>query len=319
MGRIRKALPQLGSRLFLSDGGLETVLVFHEGIELPHFASFPVLETPEGMATLRAYFDQFAELARSCGAGLILESPTWRANLDWGAKLGYTAEALTQVNRNAIAWMETLRGEYERQGIPVVLSGCMGPRGDGYVPDGTMSAQEAASYHRGQIETFATTTADMVCAMTLNYVEEALGIARAAQRAEMPVVISFTLETDGKLPTGQTLGEAIEQVDEASSSYPSYFMINCAHPSHFEQALAADEPWIGRIRGLRANASRMSHAELDDAAELDIGDPAELGRDYAELKRRLSNLSVLGGCCGTDYRHIEQIALSCQPLFGASS
>jgi homocysteine S-methyltransferase len=317
MSRYRKALPQLGRQLFLTDGGLETVLAFHEGIDLPHFASFPLLKTAEGIELLRRYFDPFAELARNCGAGLILDSPTWRANRDWGAKLGYGSEALAKVNREAISLMETLRNEYERNGGPVVVSGCVGPRGDGYIPDSAMSPQEAESYHAEQIETLAGTTADMICAMTLNYVEEAIGVTRAACRAEMPVVISFTVETDGRLPTEQALADAIEQVDEETSGYPSYYMINCAHPSHFASKLGGDEAWLGRLRGLRANASRMSHAELDEAPELDIGDPAELGRDYAALKSRMEQLTVLGGCCGTDHRHIEQIATSCRPYFDA--
>ena len=197
----------------------------------------------------------------------------------------------------------------------MVISGCLGPRGDGYVPDRAMSEQEAKTYHREQVDTFAGTAADMVCAITMNYVEEAVGIARAAQQANMPVAISFTVETNGKLPTGQTLKAAIEQIEEATSGYPCYYMINCAHPTHFEPVLTAGEPWVERIRGLRANASRMSHAELDESPDLDTGNPAELGREYAELKSRLRQLNVMGGCCGTDGRHIERIATACLPLF----
>lgn len=197
----------------------------------------------------------------------------------------------------------------------MVISGCIGPRGHGYVPDQVMSAKDAESYHQQQIDTFARTAADMVCALTLNYVEEAVGITRAARRAEMPVAISFTVETDGKLPTGQTLKESIEQVDAAPEGYPSYYMINCAHPTHFGSVLAQGESWVERILGLRANASRVSHAELNEAPDLDAGNPVELGQEYAVLKNRLRQLSVLGGCCGTDDRHIEQIATACLPLF----
>ncbi len=208
-----------------------------------------------------------------------------------------------------------MRSECESEENPVVLSGCVGPRGDGYVADRAMSAWEAEAYHLEQVEVFAATEADMVSAITMNYAEEAVGVATAARRAAMPVAISFTVETDGRLPTGQTLEAAIEQVDGESSRYPSYYMINCAHPLHFEPALESGGPWLERIRGLRANASRMSHAELDEASELDIGDPAELGREYAALKRRLPRVNVMGGCCGTDLRHIEQIAEACLPLF----
>lgn len=315
MNRYRSALPQLAGSLFLTDGGLETTLIFHEGLVLPDFAAFHLLKTPEGEAALRKYFRTYAEIARRLGTGLILESATWRANPDWGGKLGYTAGALADVNRRAISLLEQIRREYETEQTPVVISGCLGPRGDGYVPDRAMSAQEAERYHQAQMATFADSAADMVCAITMNYVEEAIGIAQAAQRAGMPVAISFTVGTDGKLPTGQTLKAAIEQVDDAAAGYPCYYMINCAHPTHFEKVLAEGEPWLQRIRGLRANASRMSHAQLNEAHELDAGNAIELGQEYADLKRRLAHLNVMGGCCGTDHRHIEQIASVCLPLF----
>lgn len=315
MTGYRNALPQLGGGLFLTDGGMETTLIFHEGWELPHFAAFPLLETHEGTAALYRYFTTYAELAKRFGAGLILESPTWRANPDWGERLGYTSEALAAANRKAIRLLEEIRSEYGTDRSPVVISGCIGPRGDGYVADQVMPAKSAESYHQPQIDTFAGTAADMVCALTLNYVEEAVGITRAARRAGLPVAISFTTETDGKLPTGQTLKEAIEQVDTATEAYPSYYMINCAHPTHFESVLAPGGSWVERILGLRANASRRSHAELNEAPDLDAGNPAELGQEYAALKNQLQHLKVLGGCCGTDHRHIERIATACLPLF----
>ena len=315
MTRHRNVLPQLAGTFFLTDGGIETTLIFHEGLTLPDFAAFHLFKTPEGEAALRKYFRTYAEIAKRFGTGLILESATWRANADWGQKLGYTPEALADANRRAVHLLEELRSEYETEQTPVVISGCLGPRGDGYVPDRAMSAQEAEAYHREQIETFAGSAVDMVCAITMNYVEEAVGIACAAQRADTPVAISFTVETDGKLPTGQTLKTALEQVDNATSGYPSYYMINCAHPTHFDGVLAEGEPWVKRIRGLRANASRMSHAQLNEAPELDAGNATEFGQEYADLKKRLPQLNVMGGCCGTDHRHIEQIASACLPLF----
>jgi homocysteine S-methyltransferase len=315
MAHYRKALPQLAGGPFLTDGGIETTLIFHEGLELPHFAAFHLLRSPAGEAALYKYFRTYAEIAQRFGTGLILESATWRASADWGTRLGYTSAALAEANRQAIHLLENVRNAYETEQTRVVISGCVGPRGDGYIPDSAMSAQAAEAYHREQIDTFAGSVADMVCAITINYVEEAVGIARAAQQADMPVAISFTVETDGRLPTGQPLQEALEQVDEATSAYPCYYMISCAHPTHFERVLAAGEAWVERIRGLRANASRMSHAELNEAPELDTGNPAELGLEYAQLKTRLRQLNVMGGCCGTDHRHIEQIASACLPLF----
>ncbi len=315
MARFRKALPQLGGDFFLTDGGIETTLIFLEGLDLPDFAAFHLLERPEGEVALRRYFRTYAALAQRFGTGLILESATWRASADWGVRLGYKEEALAEVNRRAIRLLDEIRNERTTGAKEVVISGCVGPRGDGYVPDRAMSETEAEAYHRKQIETFSDTPADMVTAITMNYVEEAVGITRAARAAGMPVVISFTVETDGRLPTGQALREAIERVDAATAGHPSYYMVNCAHPTHFEHVLVPSEPWTRRLRGVRANASRKSHAELNESAELDIGDPGELGMQHAGLKRRLPLLNVMGGCCGTDHRHIERIAAACSPLF----
>jgi S-methylmethionine-dependent homocysteine/selenocysteine methylase len=315
MAGFRKSLPQLGGDFFLTDGGIETTLIFLEGLELPDFAAFDLLKRKEGEAALRKYFRTYAGLAQRFGTGLILESATWRASSDWGTKLGYGAKEMADANRRAIGLLEEIRNECKGNANKVVISGCVGPRGDGYSPGKTMSEKDAETYHGNQIRVLQDSAADMVTAITMNYLEEAVGIARAAERAGMPVAISFTVETDGRLPTGQTLRAAIEQVDAATSRYPSYYMINCAHPTHFEHVLAEGGPWTQRIRGLRANASRKSHAELNESPALDIGDPVELGMQHAQLKSRLPQLNVMGGCCGTDHRHVEQIAAACSPLF----
>ncbi len=316
MPRYRHNLPQLRDEFFMTDGGIETTLIFQEGQDLPHFAAFHLLKSQEGFEVLRKYFRSYVDLAARFATGLILETATWRANPDWAAKLGYDARALATANRAAVDLVAQLRDE---SGYPVVVSGCIGPRGDGYVPDRAMSAREAQNYHRAQIATFAATDADLVTAITMNYVEEAVGIALAAREAEMPAVISFTVETDGRLPTGQSLEDAIRQTDFETSAYPAYYMLNCAHPAHFTDAVRDAKAWMSRIRGLRANASKMSHAELNEATELDPGDPVELGHVYASLLRGgLGQLHVFGGCCGTDLRHVEQIATACLPAFHRS-
>ena len=307
MAKYRTALPQLSDGIFLTDGGIETTLIFHEGLHLPDFAAFHLLRDRAGYEALRKYFRTYAALAAKYEVGFILESPTWRANHDWGARLGYSERALADINRKAVGLMREVRGEFENEKTGLVISGCVGPRGDGYIPARAMSADEARQYHAAQISTFAATDADMVTAITMNYVEEAIGIARAAKSVEMPVAISFTVERDGNLPTGQTLKDAIESVDEATDGAPAYYMINCAHPSHFAGVLVAGESWTERIRGLRANASMKSHAELNESAELDVGNPTELSRQHRELLSRFKSLSVLGGCCGTDHRHVEEI------------
>jgi S-methylmethionine-dependent homocysteine/selenocysteine methylase len=305
--KYRDHLPQLGGDVFLTDGGIETVLIFHEGLDLPLFAAFDLLKDERGTARLRRYYAPYLALARERGLGFALESPTWRASPRWAAALGYDAEQLEALNRKAIALLEAIRNEHEAGGAPIVISGCMGPQDDGYDPATLLTADAAREYHSAQIGTFADTAADMVTAMTLTYAEEAIGIARAAAEAGIPVAISFTVETDGRLPSDQALGDAIEQVDAETGAAPSYYMINCAHPAHFASVLEHGGAWRARIRGLRANASTRSHAELDESDELDEGDPVDLGAAYAALSERLPRLNVLGGCCGTDHRHIAAI------------
>jgi S-methylmethionine-dependent homocysteine/selenocysteine methylase len=305
------SLPQLEGELFLTDGGLETALIFHDGLDLPCFAAFPLLDDEAGRTTLKRYYEDYLSIAPELGVGFVLEAVTWRANADWGAELGYSTDALADANRRAVAFLEEIREERETDRTPMVVSGCIGPRADGYNPTHLMSADAAADYHRTQIETFAGTAADMVSAMTLNYTDEAVGIARAAQDVGMPSAISFTVETDGHLPTSQHLGAAIQEVDARTGAAPAYYMINCAHPTHFAGALEPGASWVRRIMGLRANASTLSHAELDEATELDEGDPESLGREYRELRDRLPHLAVLGGCCGTDHRHVEAIGRAC--------
>lgn len=309
--RYRHALPQLDGNIFLTDGGIETTLIFHEGLDLPYFAAFDLMKTEAGRLALEKYFRTYAEIAHRRGVGFVLESATWRASQDWGDLLGYSADDMAEFNHEAIAMLHEIRGEFESPNSHFVISGCVGPRGDGYDPGVMMTEQEAKAYHSAQIETFRDAGADLVTAITMTYVDEAIGIARAAAAAGMPAVISFTVETDGTLPAGQTLGEAIKAVDRATGNGPAYFMINCAHPTHFEDALRDGESWLERIGGIRANASRMSHAELDEAEQLDDGDPIELGAQYRDLQRLLPNLVVMGGCCGTDHRHVEAIYSAC--------
>ncbi len=301
-------LPQLADdALLLTDGGLETSLIFHQGLDLPCFAAFTLLDDEAGRAALRAYYAPYLALAAEHGVGFVLDTPTWRANPDWATRLGYAPDALDAANRAAVAFVRALAAETPGA-APIVISGAMGPRGDGYVAESLMTAGAAGEYHGRQLGAFADAGADMASAVTMTYAEEAIGIVRAAQAAGLPVAISFTVETDGRLPSGQALADAIEQVDAEPDGAAAYFMVTGAHPTHFEDVLDDDGPWRERIRGVRANASRMSHAELDEAEELDDGDPAELGAQYAALRARLPRLSVVGGCCGTDDRHVAAIS-----------
>ncbi len=314
IAKYRNNLPQLSDNVFLTDGGFETTLVFHNGFDLPAFAAFTLLETEEGRQAMRNYFDRYIPLAIKNELGFVLESPTWRANPDWAMKIGYSPKELHEANCKAIAFMEEIRGRHEAEQSKMPISGSIGPQGDGYNPSSFMSAEEAEQYHQIQIDTFKNTAADFVTSFTICYADEAIGITRAAQNAGMPVAIGFTLETDGKLPSGQSLKDAIEEVDSETGNVPIYYMINCAHPTHFMDVLA-DEPWVERIHAIRANSSKISHAELDNAEKLDEGNPQELGQEYLLLRSKLPNLNVLGGCCGTDHRHVKSI---CQAWLSVS-
>lgn len=300
-------LPSLDSdRLFAADGGLETTMIFDEGIELPEFAAFVLLESDEGLAALRRYYRGYIEIARRHGLGFTLDTPTWRASRDWGELLGYSPERLAELNRRAVELAVEIRGE-ERPETSIAICGTLGPRGDAYHASTEMDAAEAEAYHSEQIGTFAETAAELVSAYTLPYAAEAVGMVRAAERAGIPITISFTVETDGRLPSGQPLGAAIEAVDRETGGAAHYFMVNCAHPTHFAAAVEEGGAWIERLGGIRCNASRRSHAELDESDELDRGNPEELGSLYRELKPRLPAVRVIGGCCGTGTPHIAAI------------
>lgn len=305
MTKYRQQLPQLGSRFFLTDGGMETTLIFLQGIELPQFAAITLMDNSEGLRIAEDYFQTYLRMAQHFERGFILESVTWRGSSDWAKPLGYDLQQLEELNRKAVRMLHDLRAKYETTKTSIVISGCIGPRGDAYDASKALTASAAQQYHAEQIRIFREEGADLVTAFTLTSADEAIGITRAAQAENMPVVISFTLETDGRLPSDQSLADAIEEVDVATGQGPAYFMINCAHPSHFIETLRNNHPYLTRIRGILANASCKSHAELDEATELDRGDPYELGQSYLDLQQVLPQLTVIGGCCGTDHHHVE--------------
>lgn len=309
MPHYRDALPQLNGQTVLTDGGFETVMIFQRGVDLPDFCSFPLVRDEAGPRLIGEYLDDYAKVARRHGVPLLLESVTWRAHKDWVERLGMNVADIGDINREAIDLLVAYR--QANPDLETLISGCVGPRGDGYVPGAAMSPEEATEYHAEQIAALASTEADLISALTLNYVEEAIGVATAASDAGIPCALSFTVETDGRLPTGQPLGEAIQQVDEVTGSAPAYYMINCAHPTHFEEILQSDQPWTSRLRGLRSNASTKSHAELDEMTMLDEGDPEDLGRRTKDLRDQQPQLSVIGGCCGTDHRHLAAMAEAC--------
>jgi len=304
-------LPQPDGPLFLTDGGIETDLIFRRGIALPEFAAFVLHGDARGEAVLRDYYADYFAIAEATGCGLVLDTATWRASSAWGAKLGYDDSQLRAINERAVEFLLARRAE-QSDGA-VVVSGCVGPRGDAYADLGPASVDEALAYHRPQIEVLAGAGAEVITALTLTNVGEAIGVVRAAGEQSIPTVVSFTVETDGRLPSGMNLAEAIATVDAETDGAAAYFMVNCAHHDHFHEVLRGDEPSIPRVRGVRANASRLSHAELDESTELDDGDPDEFGSQLAALYDASSAISVLGGCCGADARHIAAIARYAAP------
>jgi len=307
MAIYRTQLPQTEGGLFLTDAGLETDLIFNHGIEIREFAAHTLLESAEGRFALAQYFRGFLALADRHNVGFVFDSPTWKAHTHWSEALGSNDVELAEINRAAINFIADLRDEFAGNRGPIVLNAVIGPCGDAYAPESMISADAAARHHAQQIGWLAETEVDMVSALTFTQSSEAIGIVRAANEVGLPIVVSFTVEMDGKLPTGQPIGEAIAEVDAATGHGAAYFMINCAHPDHFREALH-DEQWLRRIRGFRCNASRCSHAELDDAETLDAGNPIELSQQYRELATAMPWVNVFGGCCGSDLRHVTAIA-----------
>lgn len=306
-------LPQTRGQLMLTDSGIETDVIFNAGRDLPAFAAFPLLEDDEGRAILDRYYREHLAVASEHGFGYVLETPTWRSNPDWGASLGYSQRALDDLDRAAVAFLTDVRDSATATPGACPISGCIGPRGDGYAVGAVMASEEARTYHSRQVQVLAEAGCDLVSVLTLTYADEGAGIALAARDADIPAVLSFTVETDGLLPDGSSLKDAIEAVDAATDGYAAYYGINCAHPDHMAPALAGGGEWTERIRAVRANASRLSHAELDEAEELDDGDPGELAEDYLRLRELLPGVTVFGGCCGTDVRHIREIAAALAP------
>ncbi len=287
----------LDGHRWVSDGGLETDLIFNRGVDLPEFASFPLVDVPDGVAVLESYYREYSGIAAAAAAGLLLEAPTWRANPDWALRLGYDAVALDRINRAAVALVRRLGAE---AAAPTRVSGVVGPRGDGYVAGGA-DPDEAAAYHARQVHAFAEAGADLVHAMTMTEPAEAIGVVRSARDAGLPVAVSFTVETDGRLPDGSTLAEAIDAVDADGPA--DWYGVNCAHPTHLAAGLDGGD-WQQRIAFFRPNASTMSHAELDEMEVLDAGDIELLTSAAASLHAQLPPFTVLGGCCGTDSRHV---------------
>jgi len=307
MSRYREKLPQLSGGLFLADAGFETDLIFNHGIEIREFAAHTLLPDPAARTVMADYFRGFLSLARDLDAGFVLDSQTWKAHMHWAGDLGASEQDLQLANQESVSFMAGIRDEFSKNRKPVVLNGIIGPTADAYAPEDRIGAKKAEQYHRQQLGWLVETEVDMVTGMTFPRADEAVGLVRAAQSVGLPVAISFTVETDGCLPTGRPLGDAIQLVDDSTDGAAAYFMVNCAHPEHFSHVFD-DADWTRRVIGLRCNASRLSHEELDACEVLDDGNPVELAAQYRDLLRKMPWINVLGGCCGSDLRHVTEIA-----------
>lgn len=307
MSRYRENLPQLAGELFLADGGIETDLIFNHGREIPEFAIHTLLPDPSGRRLMSDYFHGYLTLAHEVGAGFILDSQTWKAHMHWADDLGASEQELKAANLASIAFIAGIRDAHPGNTGPIILNGIVGPTADAYAPEDRVGAKKAEQYHARQLGWLAETEVDMISGVTFPRADEAVGLVRAAQSLDLPVVVSFTVETDGCLPTGRPLGDAIRVVDDSTAGAPAYYTVNCAHPDHFFHVFDGSD-WTRRIRGLRCNASRLSHAELDNCEVLDDGDPEELGEQYREVLQRMPWLNIFGGCCGSDLRHVTRIA-----------
>lgn len=315
--KYRDKLPQLNGHDVATQGGMETWLQYVDGFELQHFCFFDLLNNSKAVTALRDYHRKIIEAVIPHGFGILAEGLHYRASRDWGELLGYSREGLVEINFRGVEFYKELADEYESGDNPMPIGGVIGPRGDAYEIGKTPDAAEAEEYHSEQIQTLTDAGVDMITAATLSFVDEAIGIARAAKSAQIPIVLSFFTNSDGNLESGPTVREAIEAVDAATDSAPAYYMINCSHPLEFEPALEEAE-WTRRLGGFMPNAVASEKLSLCTLGHLEDGDPEELGHQMGSLARRFPHMTVWGGCCGTDSRHLGQICKRVREIRDAS-
>jgi len=310
--------PRLDGKFYLTEGGAETEILYKWGFELPEFAMFPLLDNSEADAVIRGMYRRYFDVAEAHDTGLLILGHDYRASPDWGAKLGYTPEALVEMQHRTIQFLTDMRTEYEGRVTDVYVGGCIGPRGDAYGTGGDITESEAEDYHSVQLTTLKETDADMAVAVTLNNIPEAVGIVRAAAAIGFPVGISLTLTTQGRLRSGPSLREAVESIEEATGGTAAWFGTNCAHPLEFEPAIADSGAWTERLRYIRPNAVKMEQVALCKLGHLEDGDPVELGEQMGDVARRFPRADILGGCCGTDERHLAEIAKNVNSMRSAT-
>jgi len=301
--------PRHEGQLFLTDDGIETEIMYKWGFELPHFAMYPLLDNPDAMAAMRGMYRRYLDVVARHRLSALMGGLDYRASPDWGALLGYSREGLAEANLRSIAFLRELAAEYADDIAQILIAGYVGPRGDAYKVNRTITAPEAEDYHAAQLATLREADVDLAWALTFNNIPEAIGVARAAAGIGVPLAISFTLDGASRLSSGPSLAEAIETVEAATgAAAPAFYTLNCSHPLEFEPALSTQGDWIERVRGFRPNASKMDKIALCKLGHLEEGDPVELGRLMGALARRYPHMDVWGGCCGTGDVHLDEIA-----------
>ena len=318
MTRTKTFPLQREGQFFLTDGGIETEIMYKWGFELPHFAMYPLLDNPDAMAAMRGMYRRYLDVAARHRLSALMGGLDYRASSDWGALLGYSREALAEANFRSIAFLRELADEYVADIPQILIAGYIGPRGDAYRINRTITAAEAEDYHAVQLATLKAADVDLAWALTFNNTPEAIGVARAAARIGVPLAISFTLNSASRLSSGPSLAQAVETVEAETGGTPAFYSLNCSHPVEFEPALTAGD-WIGRVRGFRPNASKMDKIALCKLGHLEEGDPVELGRLMGALARRYPHMDVWGGCCGTGDVHLDQIAREVVAARGSSA
>jgi homocysteine S-methyltransferase len=294
--------------LYLSEGGQETEIMYKHGHDLPEFAMFPLLDDAKARADLDAMYARYLESAAASGFAALMGGLDYRASPDWAEKLGYSRETLREAQLRSIDFLREAAKPFAGQLPDILIAGVIGPRGDAYKLNRTITAQEAEEYHSVQLGTLREANVDLVSAMTFNNIPEAVGLSRAAKRVGLPIILNFTLDSSSRLRSGPTVREAIEAVDaEAGDAHPECYGLNCSHPIEMAPAL---EPggWFKRVRSLRPNAALMEKQALCKIGHLVDGDPPELGAQMGALAHRYPHLDIWGGCCGTWDTHLNHIA-----------
>lgn len=303
-----KSFPsQQAGRFYLTEGGTETEFMYKHGFELPHFAMFPLLDNPKAVSRMREMFRSYLEVAAKHKVCALMGGLDYRASPDWGELLGYSAASLADANLQSIEFLREIASEYLSQIPEILIQGLIGPRGDAYERNETITANEAEDYHAVQLETLKKADVDLALAITFNNIPESVGVARAAAKIGVPLGISLTLDTTSKLSSGESLADAITMIDEETGQSPAFYSINCSHPLEFEPAIGPGD-WVKRVRGVRPNASKMDKMALCKIGHLEDGDPVELGVLCGDLARRYPHMDIWGGCCGTWDRHLDEIA-----------